>query len=68
VPSVLVSFSTTKGSLNPTSDLSNEQGEATAVLSTTETATVTATSGGSATALTGSIVVIVPGTTIPSAR
>ena len=68
VPSVLVSFSTTKGSLNPTSDLSNEQGEATTVLSTTETATVTATSGGSATALTGSIVVIVPGTTIPTAR
>ncbi len=51
-----------KGSVKPTSDLTNDQGDGHDCLSTTETATVTATSGGSATALTGTVVVIVPRT------
>ena len=60
VPGVLVSFTTTRGTVDPTSDISNDLGLATTNLSTTETATVTATSGGSATALNGTVVVTVP--------
>jgi hypothetical protein len=66
VPSVLVSFSTSKGTVSPTSDSTNEQGVANTTLSTTETATVTATSGGSATALNGTVVVTVPVTSTSS--
>jgi len=60
VPGVLVSFTTTRGTLNPTSDITNDLGISTTDLSTTETATVTATSGGSATALSGTVIVTVP--------
>jgi hypothetical protein len=63
VPRVFVSFSTSKGSVNPTSDITSEQGLATTILSTTESATVTATSGGSATALNGTVTVTVPAAT-----
>jgi adhesin/invasin len=67
VPQVLVSFSTSRGSLNPTSDLTSSQGRASTILSTTESATVTATSGGSATALSGTIVVTVTSATTGAA-
>lgn len=59
VPGVLVSFTTSRGSVDPTSDVSNDLGVSTTDLSTTETATVTATSGGSATSLNGTVVVTV---------
>jgi adhesin/invasin len=59
VPGVLVSFTTSRGTVNPTSDVSNDLGLSTTDLSTTETATVTATSGGSATSLNGTVVVTV---------
>ena len=59
VPGVLVSFTTSRGTVTPTSDVSNDLGIATTDLSTTETATVTATSGGSATSLNGTVVVTV---------
>jgi adhesin/invasin len=68
VPSVLVSFSTSKGSVSPTSDLTSSQGLASTILSTTESATVTATSGGSATALNGTVVVTVSGAATSALR
>jgi len=67
VPQVLVSFSTSKGSVSPTSDITSTQGLASTILSTTDSATVSATSGGSATALNGTVVVTVTSAT-PSAR
>jgi adhesin/invasin len=59
VNNVLVSFTASRGTVNPTSDVTNDLGIATTDLSTTETATVTATSGGSATSLNGTVVVTV---------
>lgn len=59
VQDVLVSFTTTRGTVAPSSDLSNQQGIATTTLSTTAEAVVTATSGGSASSLTGSVTVTV---------
>ena len=54
---VPVSFSTTKGSLSATTVLSNQQGFATTSLYTIAEATVTASTGGSATALNGTVIV-----------
>ncbi len=54
---VPVSFSTTKGSLSATTVLTNQQGFATTSLYTIAEATVTASTGGSATALNGTVVV-----------
>jgi hypothetical protein len=54
---VPVSFSTTKGSLSATTVLTNEQGFALTTLYTTAEATVTASTGGSATSLNGTVLV-----------
>lgn len=62
---VPVSFSTSKGTLSATVVLSNDQGLASTTLSTTQEATVTASTGGSATALNGTVIVTLkPATTI----
>jgi len=54
-----ISFSTTRGSLLATTVFTNEQGFATTQLTTSAEATVTASGGGSATALNGTVVVTV---------
>lgn len=62
---VPVSFSTTKGTLAATTVVSNDQGLALTTLTTTVDATVTASTGGSATALNGTVLVTVkPAATI----
>lgn len=50
-----VSFSTTAGTLTPTSAISNDQGYATTTLTTIANATVTATTGGASAATTGTV-------------
>lgn len=55
VSGIPVSFTTTKGSLAPPNIVTDSAGFARTTLSTAAEATVTATSGGSATALTGSV-------------
>jgi hypothetical protein len=64
VPGVLVSFSTTEGTLSATAATTNDDGYASAILKTTAEATVTATSGGAGD-LRGTVVVSVrPSTTV----
>jgi adhesin/invasin len=62
---VPVSFSTTKGTLSKTSVISSDQGIASTSLTTTQEATVTASTGGSTEALSGTVVVsLKPRTTV----
>jgi hypothetical protein len=57
ISGVVVTFSTTRGTLNPATAVTNAQGLAQTTLTTTGEATVTATSGGTATTLRGTITV-----------
>ena len=59
VGGILVSFSTSRGSLSDTSSISDAQGYAETTLTTDAETTVTATSGGAATALTGNVVITI---------
>jgi hypothetical protein len=62
---VPVSFSTTKGTLASTNVLSNEQGFASTILTTSEAADVTASTGGATAALSGTVAISLrPQTTI----
>jgi hypothetical protein len=62
---VVVSFSTTQGTLSQTSGVTNSAGSTETTLTTRGEAIVTATSGGSATALSGTVTVTLrPATTI----
>jgi hypothetical protein len=56
---VPVSFSTTRGSLSSTTVLTNASGFATTTLTTNVEATVTASAGGSATLLTGTVAITI---------
>jgi hypothetical protein len=59
VAGILVSFSTTSGSLSTTSGTTDGDGYVSTTLNTTANATVTASSGGAATALNGTVAVTV---------